>query len=174
MPPSYSWLKLYYEILDDPKMGRLPDRLWRRVIECFLLAGKNGNSGSLPDVGAMAWALRMDEKKLEEELSQISKVGILEKIDGKWHVKNFIKRQAATPATERMSQMRLRNGYENVTDRIPESDIDIEEEGEAEGEGGPAAKKRSTPGKNGRGGKSSSLEALAQWEREHGRKPAGV
>jgi len=25
------WIKLYHEILNDPKMGRLPDRLWRRI-----------------------------------------------------------------------------------------------------------------------------------------------
>ena len=24
------WIKLYHEVLNDPKMGRLPDRLWRR------------------------------------------------------------------------------------------------------------------------------------------------
>ena len=34
------WIKLYHEILDDPKMGRMPDRLWRRTIELFLLAGE--------------------------------------------------------------------------------------------------------------------------------------
>ena len=27
------WIKLYHEILDDPKMGRLSDRTWRRTNE---------------------------------------------------------------------------------------------------------------------------------------------
>ena len=40
------WIKLYLEILDDPKMDLLPDWLWRRAIELFLLAGENGNDVS--------------------------------------------------------------------------------------------------------------------------------
>lgn len=27
------WIKLYHEILDDPLMATMPDRLWRRTIE---------------------------------------------------------------------------------------------------------------------------------------------
>ena len=41
--PSKYWIKLYHEVLDDPKMARLPDRLYRRCIEVFLLAGKSGD-----------------------------------------------------------------------------------------------------------------------------------
>mgnify|MGYP007071592825 FL=1 len=124
MAASYSWLKLYYEIIDDPKMGRLPDKLWRRVIECFLLAGKNGNCGTLPDICAMAWALRTDEQSLEADLSQIAKFGILDKPNGHWHVVNFEKRQAATPDAERMLQMRGRKRYEAVTGRNAEEEVE--------------------------------------------------
>ncbi len=31
------WVKLYIEALDDAKMGRLPDHIWRRAVELFLL-----------------------------------------------------------------------------------------------------------------------------------------
>jgi len=34
------WIKLYIEILHDAKMGAMSDRLWRRTIEMFLLAGE--------------------------------------------------------------------------------------------------------------------------------------
>ena len=43
------WLKLYIEILDDPKMAVLPDRLWRRIIELFLIAKKLHMNGHLPE-----------------------------------------------------------------------------------------------------------------------------
>ena len=55
------WIKLYIEILDDPKMGRLGDDLWRRAAELFLLAGKEGNDGALPPIDEMAWTLRLSE-----------------------------------------------------------------------------------------------------------------
>lgn len=45
---SKYWIKLYHEILDDHKMGRLPDRLWRRVIELILLAGEQDDEGLHP------------------------------------------------------------------------------------------------------------------------------
>ena len=58
--PDY-WIKLYHEILDDPKMATLPDRLWRKVIEIFLIAGKLSpdKSGQLPETNQIAWLLRM-------------------------------------------------------------------------------------------------------------------
>jgi hypothetical protein len=39
------WVKLYIEILDDPKMGRLTNHLWRRAVELFLLADKESVEG---------------------------------------------------------------------------------------------------------------------------------
>jgi hypothetical protein len=35
MNKNHRWIKLYLEILDDPKMGKLPDWCWRRAIELF-------------------------------------------------------------------------------------------------------------------------------------------
>jgi hypothetical protein len=52
------WIKLYLEILNDSKMGKLPDWLWRRAIELFLLAGENGDDGLLRPVPDLAWRLR--------------------------------------------------------------------------------------------------------------------
>lgn len=93
------WIKLYQEVLNDPKMGRLPDRLWRRVIECFLLAGEQRDGGYLPSLEDMAWTLRCDAEQLEGELSQIAeKTGIVEKRDGRWFVVHFEARQSV--ATE--------------------------------------------------------------------------
>jgi len=54
------WIKLYVEILDDAKMGRLSNHLWRRAVEFFLLAGREGNDGALPPVEEMAWTLRLE------------------------------------------------------------------------------------------------------------------
>lgn len=114
------WLKLYYEILDDYKMGKLPDRLWRRTLELFLLAGECNQKGVLPPVQEMAWRLRTSRQALQKELEEIVtltreidldtgaivKPGIIEKLDDGWFVVNFTKRQGPMAKAEYMRRKR--------------------------------------------------------------------
>jgi len=74
---KHSWIKLYPEILDDPKIGHLPNWLWRRAIELFLLAGENGADGRLQPVSDMAWRLRITESDLVKSLRTLSKIGVV-------------------------------------------------------------------------------------------------
>jgi hypothetical protein len=106
------WIKLYLEILDDPKMGQLPDWLWRRAIELFLLAGENGNDGLLQPVPDLAWRLRVSAEKLTESLQALSEVGVVHETPQGWLVTNFKKRQYSE-SVERMRRYRRRNGYGN-------------------------------------------------------------
>ena len=100
--PSIHWMKLYNEILDDPKMMTLSDRLFRRVIECFLLANDHDEGGELPRIDKMAWRLRADPGTLQMELRQIEeKTGIIQCEDGIWFVPNFTKRQGPMSNAER-------------------------------------------------------------------------
>ncbi|PKN83358.1 MAG: hypothetical protein CVU46_17210 [Chloroflexi bacterium HGW-Chloroflexi-8] len=105
------WIKLYNEIIDDPKMGSLPDRLWRRTIELFLLASKlmDHTSGDLPNTKQLAWLLRVNEDDLEMDLLQIESVGIIQKTTTGWFVVNFSKRQASTSDAERKRHQRERD-----------------------------------------------------------------
>jgi DnaD/phage-associated family protein len=128
------WIKLFIEILDDPKMGRLPNHLWRRAVELFLLAGRQGNDGTLPPVEEMVWILRLSEDKLLEDLHGLAEVGVVhactcatpfvprtpatrrcetagtgEAQPGVWVVTNFAKRQAAIPVAERVRRSRIRD-----------------------------------------------------------------
>jgi len=102
---SNYWIKLYHEILDDPKMGRLSDRLWRRTIEMFLLAGEMNEDGLLPSLGDMAWRLRANEEELGGELEYLCTLGILSD-GGEYRVVNFAERQAAMSSTERTRRQR--------------------------------------------------------------------
>src|SRR3990167_3953516 len=68
--PSKYWIKLYHEILDDPKMGLLNDRLYRRTIEMFLMAGDNEKEGTLPPIEHMAWRLRVSPEELEPDVER--------------------------------------------------------------------------------------------------------
>lgn len=106
--PSFYWIKLYHEILSDPKMGRLPDRVWRRCIECFLMAGELDDGGFLPPVADMAWKLRTDEQELNDDLLKLAQNGIIEERDGRWFVVHFSERQDAMSDAERKSRERER------------------------------------------------------------------
>lgn len=107
------WIKLYIEIIDDPKMATLPDRLWRRVIELFLLAGKYGKGGLLPNAKQLAWMLRMPPDDLELDLVQIASTGIIQQTpEGGWFVIQFETRQAPVPTAERMRKSRERTRHD--------------------------------------------------------------
>ena len=104
---AHYWIKLYSEILDDPKMGTLPDHLYRRVIEIFLMAGDNQNDGYLPKMIDMAWRLRVTEAELQVDLEAIHELtNIIQPVDGRWLVTNFAKRQDAASNAERIARYR--------------------------------------------------------------------
>lgn len=110
---SYYWIKLYHEILDDAKMGRLSDRLWRRAIELFLLAGEEHEGGHLPPIADMAWRLRLNGDELLDDLRSLAKVDIVTQLeDGSWFVTNFAERQGAMSNAERQKRYRDRKRKE--------------------------------------------------------------
>ena len=141
------WIKVYHEILDDPKMATMPDRLWRRAIEIFLIAGKlsKDKSGILPETNQIAWLLRMNTDELSLDLKQLESSGIIKRIDNGWTVVNFEKRQAAVTGAERVQQFRKRQQneqyYGNVTEmkrnvtqinRVQNTESETESETETE------------------------------------------
>lgn len=120
------WIKLYHEILEDPKMALLPDNLWRRIVELFLLAGKHNDNGALPDTKILAWELRIPAEQLDAELAQIVATGIIERTESGWKIRNFEKRQAPSTNAERVRNFRerervtheKRNVTQNVTENV--------------------------------------------------------
>ena len=115
------WMKLWFDILRDPKMGMLPDRLWRRVIELFLLAGQEGEDGLLPDVPTIAWQLNKPVSAIVTDLHKIAEVGIVQEIqEGKWIVTNFKKRNEPVDSTKRIKDFRQRERYEKSNADVTE------------------------------------------------------
>jgi len=105
------WMKLYIEILDDPKMATLPDRVWRRIIELFLIAKRMNKGGHIPDTRQIAWMLRMNPDELESDMMQIAQTGIVEREVNGWYIPKFAKRQGASSSTERVQQFRKREQH---------------------------------------------------------------
>jgi len=141
---SNYWIKLYLDILSDPKMGRLSDNHWRRFIECCLLAGDLGQDGRLPPLCDIAWKLRVEEEALKAEFDHLARIGLLDFIntplDEHWVVTNFAKRQAPLTASERGKLFRKRQRkqqyYEDETpdERKPNETFAEERRGESESE----------------------------------------
>lgn len=132
---SKYWIKLYVEILDDPKMGRLSRSLRYRVIETLSLAGDYNQKGLLPPLEDMAWRLRENIEILESDLIELAKSRILDQRNGQWYVVNFEKRQAPSSNTKRVQEYRKRKRNADETksyaSNAPESEADTESESES-------------------------------------------
>lgn len=107
------WIKLYLEMLDDPKMATLPDHQYKAMIEFMLCAGRENKDGILPDIQSMSWLLRRSEEEIESELKFLESwkktddhPGMIMYLDGKWIVTNYKKRQAPVPGKERQAKFR--------------------------------------------------------------------
>ena len=61
------WVKVDTDILEDYRIGGLPDYLWRRLIELYLVAGRIDDGGALP-LGECAWLLRISVEEAGMEL----------------------------------------------------------------------------------------------------------
>jgi len=107
MASNYYWLKLYYEMLDDPKIFKLRTHLRWRFIECLLVAGENNKEGDLPNPNEYAWRVRADTEMIETDFAQLAEAGLLSQNDGQWKVTKFYERQ--TPITHAERQKEYRN-----------------------------------------------------------------
>jgi hypothetical protein len=137
------WIKLYCEILEDPKMGKMPEWLFCRCIKLFLIAGREGKDGQLPPVEDMTWTLRLDETNVAQTLQCLAEVGVtLQADDGIWMIVNFSKRQMLSDGARRTRKYRegLKKQNEHVmshvTSRVSTSLSDSFSLSEGEGVGG--------------------------------------
>jgi hypothetical protein len=127
MATKYSWIKLYTEILDDPKVEKLPDGVWRFMIKLFLIAGKIG-CAELPGVEDIVMLSRKNKLFVEHNLTLLASVGILTVAnDGDYVVTNFSKRQAAMTVTERVHKFRA-----GETKKFQQGNLNVAEEEEEE------------------------------------------
>lgn len=112
--PSKYWFKLYHEILDDPKMGQISDRLYRRCIELFALAGDYDQDGLLPEIEDIAWRLRLPVDELQKDIADLQALNIITSNDDGLVVTNFSKRQTTSSSTERTRRQRTQDRLEGT------------------------------------------------------------
>jgi hypothetical protein len=135
------WYKSYVaDILSQERM-RLPDWLFRRLIEFEAFAAEFGDDGLLPPVKDMAWILRpVAETKLSEALQGLSEVGEVELTPNGWRLTHFEERQRGE-AYARVKKHRERNAVkrgetDETRDSSSLSSSDSDSGGEGAGRGG--------------------------------------
>jgi hypothetical protein len=123
------WLRLYIEVLNDPKVQNLSDRLFRAWINLLCVASKY--RGVLPEIEELAFLLRIKPAKAIVLLKELRAVGLFDEIDGHIAPHNWKGRQYesdhSTPRVQRFRNGR-RNAKRNVSDAVsetaPETDTD--------------------------------------------------
>lgn len=134
------WLKLYTDILDDPKYFKLSKEARLGMYELLLVAKKieNGElTGQLPCIEDIAFYTRRSVEEWQKVIPELVSVGVIS--DGDQPViKNYTKRQDAIPNDERYKQYKKKRNA-NGMQRKPtksvgevETEVDVETDTETE------------------------------------------
>jgi DnaD/phage-associated family protein len=111
---SNLWIKLWVEILDDPKISKFPDWLFRYFIYLLLIAKEYDHDGLLQPVPELAWRLRLREEQITETLRALTEVGVVCEDAGNYRIKNFSKRQAIPSSALRVKKFREKQKSQSI------------------------------------------------------------
>ena len=122
MAGGMPWVKVYTEMLDDPKMAKINDIAKWRFIQLILVAAECDAGGAfvvgddVMTVEEIAWRLRMDKNTLDTDIKILIKAGILS-TDGKvLEIPKFADRQGPTQKEKRATwKERQQKRRERVT-----------------------------------------------------------
>lgn len=134
------WLKLYTEILDDPKYYRLSDNAKLGMYELMLVAKKTGQDGHLPSVDDIEFYTRRSAEWWNQVIDELKRIEFIVANDTGDKIRKFEERQRALTNNEK--QQYHREGLHkkeftcnrNVTDLSPKvtesksTEIEIEKE----------------------------------------------
>lgn len=123
------WFRFYADVLNDPKVQKLPAELFKMWVNILCLAkNNNGLTGTISDV---SFALRETEESVSSAFQALEKAGLLDKYKGSWEPHNWRKRQfKSDTSTDRVKRYRER--ARNVTETAPETESDTETETDSE------------------------------------------
>jgi hypothetical protein len=86
------WIRLYSEIIDDPKVQLLPPDQFRMWINFMCLASSAG--GKVEISKQVAWRLRVSAEELSQSVSYLTDAGLLDReVDGGVCIHNWKERQ---------------------------------------------------------------------------------
>lgn len=117
------WFRMYTDVLDDPKVQKLPPPLFKTWVNLLCLAGRN--DGVLPSIEDIAFALRMDEATCTQQMDELVSRTLLDAGDNltphNWAERQF-KSDTAENAAERKRKQRAREA-KRVTSHDAATDV---------------------------------------------------
>lgn len=138
------WLKLYTEILDDPKYHRLSEQAKLGMIELMMVAKKHDKDGCLPSLDDICFYTRRDTDWWNKVIDELEKIFYVIKDDSGERIRKFAERQQAVDPKERKKQARAKKQREEYRDETSQhtgrkvsenrdrEEIDKDKEGEKE------------------------------------------
>ena len=116
-----TWIKLYTEILHDPKMHALTDKQFRACINLFALAGYLDKDGLIGTADDIKFHLRLPRRAVESTLKRLTTANILQFDEPNYTVTAFLKRNGIAPSQsnekvlQRVQAFRARKQAESET-----------------------------------------------------------
>lgn len=117
---SGRWFRVYDSVLDDPKVQRLTDPLFRGWVNLMCLASRNG--GIIPnDTETIAFSLRISEQKARALLEGLKAATLLDDVVGGMEPHNWNGRQYKSDvSTDRVKRFRERS--KTVSETPPDTE----------------------------------------------------
>lgn len=129
------WFRMYAEVLDDPKVQRLPAEDFKCWVNLLCLTAKH--DGVLPPMSDIAFALRLDEKKAKRAIDKLISAGLITADEAgmkphKWDARQY----KSDVSTDRVKRFRKRSKERDGTgnETAPETEAETEAETETETE----------------------------------------
>lgn len=109
------WFRFYDEVLDDPKVQRLPAALFRDWINVLCLCNRNDPRGVLPSLDDVAFGLRYTNTKAQNTIKKLHEAGLLVTEKGVTYPNGWAKRQRVSDnVAKRVAEHRARKAAEGV------------------------------------------------------------
>jgi len=131
------WLKLYTEILEDPKYSRLSDNAKLGMYELMLVAKRFGDEGILPNVDDIAFYTRRQPEWWTAVLKELDSIHFITNTDDGCIIRKFSERQAPADGKTRAKMSREishRNEFRIKQTACETHDVACETHGETETE----------------------------------------
>ena len=128
---SGRWFRMYENVINDPKVMKLPEATrWHWVA---LLCSASMNKGAIPSTADLAFLLRKTESQAAAILAELTVAGLLDRVDGGFAPHNWGGRQFKSDgSTERVKRFRNKQGNVSVTADETGPEQSITEQNKAE------------------------------------------
>lgn len=160
------WFRIYDDVINDPKVLRLPEAMRWHWVAVLCVASKN--DGEMPSIDDVALHLRMNKHKAAAVLAGLHNAELLDKTETGFVPHNWNGRQYKSDvSTPRVKRFRERE--RNVSETPPETEADTEADTEAEKKEAPSLRSGGARNRGARLPEDFSLsDDLIEFAAKHG------